>query len=152
MRAEGFKRRGGLWVGIVLWAVVLVTALGGQMRPDAPVTNFIFPQFGEDGYKEWELRGKEGRYHNDNLLEVAGMVLKVYESGENLSVRTEIRSDKALMRPQTNRANGAGHFFMKGANYVIEGRAWEWWGGENRVQVSEDVQVIFAGNLNNFLK
>ena len=122
------------------------------MLPDAPVRNFRLPMFGPEGYRIWELRGLEGRYVDENRVDVTDMTLRIFSSLDPAKVETEILSPQATMRIQQNKAEGNESITVTGDHYVIKGRKWQWDGNEHRVVIDEDVKVIFFEGLRGLLQ
>jgi len=131
-----------------------VSAAGAfaQMVPDAPVKNFRLPMFGDDGYRVWDLRGREGRYVSRDQVDVIDMRLFVFSSEQPNQVQTEIRSPKATMLIRENRAQGDESILVVGDAFQVEGQRWLWDGEANRVVIDEQVKVTFFEELSGFLQ
>jgi len=136
----------------LLFAIPAAPDLRAQMVPDAPVRNFRLPMFGEEGFRIWELRGAEGRYIDENRVDVVNMTLKVFSQLDPSKVETEILSPKATMLVRQNKAEGDESITMTGDHYIIQGRKWQWDGNEHRVVIDDQVKVIFFEGLRGLLK
>ncbi len=146
-------RRGRGWPAALLAGALLGTPLMfAQMIPDAPVKNFRLPMFGAEGHRIWELRGGEGRYVDENRVDVTDMTLRVFSSLDPAKVETEILSPKATMLIQQNKAEGDETITVTGDHYIIQGRKWQWDGNEHRVVIDEQVKVIFFEGLRGLLQ
>ena len=69
----------------LLLSLIAATHLEAQLNsivPSAPVKDFRFPQFGENGYTQWVLRGKEGIYDSAKQIRVEEMLLRLYTGDE----------------------------------------------------------------------
>ena len=122
-------------------------AVFAQMTPDAPIEHFRLPMFGENGYKEWELRGLRGHYHSEEKALVEGLELVVFSGDAAMWEENRIRSPRALIHLKESRAEGESSLFVSGPGYEIEGRNWTWDGKDRKIVVRETVRVSFAGNV-----
>jgi hypothetical protein len=141
----------------LLRAALALTLLGaasaaGQMVPDAPVLNFRLPMFGDDGYRIWDLRGREGRYVSEKQVDVSDMRLLVFSSEEPDRIQTEIQSPRATMLIRDNRACGDHTIKVIGDNFQVQGQRWLWDGDENRVVIDEQVKVTFFEELSGLIQ
>ncbi len=125
----------------------LAASISAQMRPDAPIRNFRFPVFGDDGYKLWELRGVEGRYLSETHSVILGMDLKVFSGDADLTLETRIRSPEALIDFDATTAEGNSTLYVTGAGYEIEGADWKWDGGAKRMTVGGGARVVFLDSI-----
>lgn len=131
----------------MIMGCVVVGALWGQMRPDAPILNFRFPVFGDDGFKIWELRGAEGRYLSEEDGLILGLDLKTYAGGEALRLENRIRSPQAFIHFPTATAEGNSTIFATGEQYQIEGADWRWDGKKRHLKVSGGARVILFDSI-----
>ena len=122
-------------------------SLLSQMTPDSPIQHFRLPMFGENGYKQWELRGLKGHYRGEEQALVEGLELVVFSGGEDLAVENRIRSPQALIFLDESRAEGESSLFVSGPGYEIQGRNWLWDGIDRKIVVRESVRVSFAGTV-----
>jgi hypothetical protein len=122
-------------------------ALFGQMVPDAPIQHFTLPMFGDNGYKSWELRGLKGHYLSPEQAMVEGLELVVFSGDATMLEENRIRSPKALIHFDTQRAEGESSLFVVGPGYEIQGRNWTWDGVDRKIIVREAVRVSFAGSV-----
>ncbi len=140
-------------IAAALFACAFATAFAtAQMVPDAPVINFRLPMFGDDGYRIWDLRGKQGLYVNENRVDVVDMHLLVYSKEVPNLVETEILSPRASMLIQENRAVGDQTITVLGDNFEVRGQRWSWDGDENRVVIDERVKVTFFEELSGIIQ
>lgn len=133
--------------------ILLVCLLGagtgsGRMVPDAPITHFRLPMFGENGYKSWELRGLKGIYESEDQAIVEGLELEVFSGDEQLLTENLIRSPRAVIHFDTETARGHSSLFVSGPGYQIQGRDWQWYGPNRKIVVKKQVHVSFTGSLN----
>lgn len=143
----------GLVAGLLL-CFSAVWSHGQRITPDAPVKNFKLPMFGPDGYKIWDLRGREGRYVSAEQIDVVGMILRTWGGGEAQQLELTIESTQASINPKANSAAGSDYIYIReaGNNYSIVGRKWTWEGKTDRITVSEEVRVTFNQSLGGVLK
>lgn len=134
---------------MVAVAAVMISWSGlyAQMIPDAPIRNFRLPLFGENGYKEWELRGLEGHYISEGEAGVDGLDLLIFSGDEQMELESRIRSPHALIEFEHSRASGQSSLFMTGPGFEIQGSDWIWDGKEKRLRVSRNARVIFEQQL-----
>lgn len=135
-------------------AAACLSSPAQKMTPSAPVKNFKLPMFGEDGYKIWDLQGREGHYLGRNHIKVSGMKLRTWTGKEPLRLNMTIESQSASIFPQDNRATGEEYIYILEANggYSIVGRDWEWDGNRDRILVKKDARVTFKQSMGDILK
>lgn len=121
--------------------------LSAQMMPDAPIQHFRLPMFGENGYKQWELRGLKGHYHSEEEAVVEGLELIVYSGDAAMWEENRIRSPRARIYLKDSSAEGDSSLFVTGPGYEIQGSNWSWDGPERKIVVREAVRVSFAGSV-----
>lgn len=126
---------------------LFVGGLSAQMRPDAPIRNFRFPVFGDNGYRIWELRGVEGRYLSDEESLIFGMDLKSFSGDELMTLENRIRSPEARINFPNATAEGSSTLFVTGQNYEIEGSNWKWEGKSKRMTVVDGSRVVFFDSI-----
>jgi len=114
------------------------------MTPNAPVKNFRFPRFAENGYTEWVLQGAKGIYDSEAQIRVDGMALRVYSGDERMAKELTLDSPQATIRLQENRAFSAETIEITGANFTITGTGWEWVGETKEIVVEADTVVEFT--------
>ena len=127
--------------------VCLVSALNGQMRPDAPIQNFRFPVFGENGYRLWELRGVEGRYLSEDESLIFGLDLRAFSGDAAMQLENRIRSPEARIHFPNATAQGESTLFVTGPNYEIAGTNWKWEGKAKRMTVTGGSRVVFFDTI-----
>ncbi len=129
-------------------------ALSGQrMTPDTPVREFLLPMFGPDGYKVWDLRGREGRYVAPNEIIVSGMTLRTFGSKDPANPETIIQSPIATINPEESTAEGEDLLQIQDTegHYSIIGRNWKWEGRENKITIRAEARVVFRQSLGSIL-
>ena len=129
-----------------------VNVLEARLAPDAPVLDFKLPMFGQNGYKIWELRGREGRYVNDERIDVVGMELRLFSGKADLKVHTTIESPAATMLVSQSQALGKSEIKITGNQFQIKGEDWKWTGGSRTITVDKNVRVSFRQGLAGILK
>lgn len=132
---------------LVVLAAICCAGVSAQMIPDAPIKNFRLPLFGDNGYKEWELRGLEGHYISEGEAQVDGLDLLVFSGDEEMALESRIRSPEAFIEFELSRASGQSSLFMTGPGFEIEGSDWIWEGKEKRLRVFRNARVIFEQQI-----
>jgi len=114
------------------------------MTPNAPVKNFRFPRFGENGYTEWVLQGEKGIYDSEEQIRVEQMALRVYSGDERMAKELTLDSPEATIRLKEDRAFSKKAIKIVGANFTITGTGWEWIGETKEIVVEADTVVTFT--------
>ncbi|HKK18781.1 MAG TPA: LptA/OstA family protein [Opitutales bacterium] len=114
------------------------------MTPNAPVKNFRFPRFGENGYTQWVLQGEKGIHDSQEQIRVEGMALRVYSGDERMVKELTLDSPQATIRLKENRAFSKEAIKIVGANFTITGTGWEWIGETKEIVVEADTEVEFT--------
>ncbi len=125
-----------------LWCFFCGSAFA-QIVPQEPVKNFRLPMFGENGYRNWELCGDEGRYLSAEKIEVTDMKLRIFSGDKSSQVEHNIESPKATLLVAKNIAIGEGPIRITSRSYMIEGKRWFWDGKTRSVVVSQKASVVF---------
>ncbi|TVP81006.1 MAG: hypothetical protein EA353_02480 [Puniceicoccaceae bacterium] len=125
----------------------LSVSLFGQITPNAPVQDFRFPRFGENGYTQWVLQGQQGIYDSEAQIRVEGMALRVYSGDERMAQELSLASPQATLRLQENRAFSEDAIEIVGANFTINGVGWEWSGETKEIVVKTDTVVRFTQGI-----
>lgn len=127
--------------------VLFSSSLWAQILPNAPVKNFRFPRFGENGYTQWVLQGEKGIYDSEKQIRVEGMVLRVYSGDERMVKELTLDSPQATIRLKENRAFSKESIRITGANFTISGTGWEWIGETKEIVVEADTVVEFTQSI-----
>lgn len=122
-------------------------SLVGQMTPNAPVQDFRFPRFGDNGYTEWVLQGDQGIYDSAEQIRVEGMALRVYSGDERMALELSLDSPEATLRLKGNRAFSEEAIEIIGANFRITGIGWEWSGETKEIVVKTNTFVQFTQSI-----
>ncbi len=135
---------------VLLAAVAVIPAgpLPAQMTPDAPLRNFRFPVFAEDGYKIWELQGVEGRYISEKESIILGLDLKTFSADEAMILEHRLRSPRARVFIDEIRAEGDSSIFFTGPNFTLQGENWTWHGQTRTLNVTSRARVTFNDEIN----
>ncbi len=146
-----FRRR-KIFLHCLTALCLCVACLEAQMVPDAPVHNFKLPMFADNGYKSWDLQGRQGIYVNAERIDILGMKLRVFSGDSALRLETYIESPKATVLVCRKQGAGKSEVLIKGPNYTIIGRNWTWDGNTRTIKVREAVRVTFTGEIDYLLK
>ncbi len=121
------------------------------MTPSAPVLDFKFPKFADNGFTEWIIEGGKGIYDSDEQIRIEDMALRVYSGDERMVLEMTLDSPEATVRIQENRAFSEGSIVIVGSNFKISGVGWQWDGKTKQIELHFDVLVEFSQNLGNSL-
>ncbi len=138
-----------------LYAPLLVLAgisALAQLTPDAPVLNFHLPMFAPEGHKIWDLRGAEGRQIGARRVEITEMRLLVYAQSAPRRAENIITADQAVFSIESNKAEGPGRVQVEGANFILEGKQWEWNGGQRQLKILKGGRLAIEGGLGSILE
>lgn len=140
--------------GIAFLLIAYGTTQAQKMVPDAPVSNFKLPMFGEDGYKAWDLQGEEGLYISPQELEVEKMTLRVFAEGDPITPQTVIESPSATIYPDKSEASGQQAIYIteRGGAFAIFGRDWTWNGETDTITIRRDARVTFRESLGSIIE
>jgi len=126
--------------------------LAAQMEPDAPVQDFVLPRFDDEGYRTWDLAGRQGIYVSPEQIDVLGMRLRLFKPRQPDTLDLQIESPRASIMIRENRARGDGSLLVLGSTFSLSGVDWQWSGETGTIQVERDVRVAFSENLLDILK
>ncbi len=118
-----------------------------DIAPSAPVKDFRFPRFGENGYTQWVLNGAEGIYDSEEQIRVTDMGLRVYTGDERMAVEMSLDSPAATLRLKENKAFSDSVIEIVGRNFKITGLGWTWDGTSKEIEVLEHSIVEFTQAL-----
>lgn len=121
------------------------------MLPHAPVKQFRFPRFGENGYTQWVLQGEKGIYDSEDQIRVEEMALRVYSGDERMARELSLDSPEATIRLKEDRAFADSAIEIVGANFKISGTGWEWIGARKMIVVEADTLVEFSQSIDKSL-
>lgn len=129
---------------VYILLLLVSSSLWAQMTPNAPVKNFRFPRFGENGYTQWVLQGEKGIYDSEEQIRVNEMALRVYSGDERMAKELTLDSPQATIRLKEDRAFSEKTIKIVGANFTITGTGWEWIGKTKEIVVEADTVVEFT--------
>ena len=149
-----FKRSHGLAALLVLAyglsnSVLLGFRDGGEprMTPSAPVVNFLYPRFSEEGFTQWILRGAKAYYDSEEQIRVDAMRMRLFTGDERMAVEMEMSSPAATIRLRENRAYSDAAIRIEGDRFNLAGEGWEWMGDDRRIEILRDAAVSFTDAL-----
>ena len=125
----------------------VAASLYSQMTPIAPIKNFRLPRFGDNGYTQWMLQGKQGIYDSDEQVSVKQMVMRIYSGDERMALELSMDSPEGVLRLQENRGYSESPITIVGANFKISGIGWEWSGDTKEIIVKQDTVVKFTQGI-----
>ena len=125
----------------------VTASLYSQMTPTAPIKNFRFPRFGENGYTQWMLQGEQGIYDRDEQVSVKQMAMRIYSGDERMALELSMDSPQGTLRLQENRGYSESPITIVGANFKISGIGWKWSGDTKEIIVKQDAVVKFTQGI-----
>lgn len=134
-----------------LLALVAATALG-QMKVDAPIQDFHLSFFEPDGARSWEVEGRQARYVTADLLEIDGLLLRLYDPDRKNQLTHTIRGSQATLIPSRREASGREDITVQSDNFTMEGRDWTWLGRDNRIIVRQAARLTLRDPIAPLLK
>ncbi len=117
-----------------------------RFETNAPVTDFTLPMFGANGYKIWDLAGKQGRYQSQEHIEIDELRLRVFSGDEQVRVDVTIESPHALVNAKASQARGEGFLYVQGPGYSVTGKKWYWDDKADLLEINSDVQLTFVSD------
>ena len=111
--------------------------------PSAPIKNFRFPHFGENGYTQWVLKGEEGIYDESNKIRVKQMGMRIYTGNKDMDLDLSLDSPFAVLRLNENKAQSEESITIIGGNFHITGDGWTWDGTTKEISVLNNTRVKF---------
>jgi len=142
-----------IWI-ILFFLTFNALSPGKTDLPEAPVQCFRLPIFGPNGFKRWDLTGKEGLFSPDSSqVSIEGMRLSVFDGSADLKLEATLESPSAIFYTKTKQAEGSGFLFLTTPHYTAVGHGWTWAESKNtdtyryQVCLKSDVRVVFK-NLN----
>jgi lipopolysaccharide export system protein LptA len=118
-----------------------------RMTPEAPVINFLYPRFSEDGYTQWILRGAKAHYDNEEQIRVDGMHMRLFTGDERMALEMEMKSPEATIRLRENRAFSDTTIHVEGTRFNLSGDGWTWIGNERKIEILRNAAVSFMDAL-----
>ena len=148
---QPLPHKGRQWFMCSLLLTVMTTLVYGFIIPAAPMADFHLPGFGEDGYKKWELRGKEAIYVNEDRIDIIDMQLRTFSDGYTLAVEFEISSPRATLFHQERLIQSGDDLLIEHPKYRIEGEDWMWESKAGRFVIKNNIRVVFGESLPDLL-
>lgn len=131
-----------------LCALLLAGQLQAQIAPDAPIQDFRFPMFNDEGFRVWEVRGVQGIFIDMENSEIVGLELSVFSGDERDLLSHRILSPRAHINFVERRASGPGSLFVNGPGFQVEGENWTYQGENQRIVIGNRARMTFAESLN----
>lgn len=118
-----------------------------RISPNAPVVNFLYPRFSDEGFTQWILRGAKAHYDSEEQIRVDEMRMRLFTGDERMAVEMEMSSPEATIRLQENRAFSDTAIRIEGDRFNLAGEGWEWLGEARRIEILRDAAVSFSDTL-----
>jgi len=141
-------------IGLIglIFGMPLSHIVGNQFLPSTPVVNFKIPFFGKTGFREWFLQGKEGIYISENQCDVKDLIIRTFSGNAASQLESTMTSPYATILLKENRAFGNDLIKVIAPDYTVTGNQWEWIGLEKKIQIRQNVKIIFNQSLKNVLQ
>lgn len=141
------------WI-IAATAAIAVVSLSAQKFAEVPVIDFRLPWYNEQtGIKAAELRGKEGRwFQDDRRVEITMLNLKVFDPKDSKVVEAVITSPLAIVQPDDKTVSGPGQLRVEGQSYELFGDDWTYYHETRTVVIRKDVVATFRFDVGNILE
>ena len=114
-----------------------------EVTLDAPLQDFTIPGFSKNGLPAWILKGSELHYLDHKNANVKRMNLQILTGNGDRDVETDFFSPAAKFFLKENRALGRESLRVRGNNFKITGREWQWDGNSRTVKIQKKVRVTF---------
>lgn len=123
-----------------------------QFVTSEPILNFRLPMFNDAGFKIWELSGHEGRYRDDNHIEITAVDFKIFSGDEANALQTEITTPLADVRPKDRVVHGPKSVRVVGQGFELFGEDWTYEDATKTVVVRKSVTLTLEGSIGDILK
>jgi hypothetical protein len=134
---------------LLLAAVIAAgTLLTAQMSPDAPIEDFRFPMFNDEGFKIWEVRGVQGIYIDHQTSQIIGLDLQVFTGDDEMLLTHQILSPSALIHFDRRSAAGDSSIFVTGPGFNLEGEDWSYEGSDDRITIRRKARMTLNQEIN----
>jgi len=133
-----------------LCGCLIAASLQADVEPEAEVKSFTFRKFNDQGYRLWDLSGKEAVFVSDNIIRIIQMQLSITSTEDRDD--TVLRSPNARIYVEDNAATGDGFLFLQGDGYEARGKDWEWRGVDRKIEIRQGAKVTFDNAVRNILK
>lgn len=151
MRHTRLFPRAQLFLGFLCWGALFMAysyALGnGLTQLGAPVKDFCLPNFGESGYKNWDLMGSEGVYLDADSIAVKDMQLRTFSGEKELQLEVILRSPSAIIHMAHSTAESQESIHIEGPGYSGTGMIWSWNGKMHTLFLKSKVRVVFNNTI-----
>lgn len=141
------------WGTLALMLFLGLPSLRAQkMLPDAPIIDFTLPIFSENGYKQLELSGHEGRYQGEGHILILLMNLRIFSGKADVRLQSIISSPDATFDLNSRTAWGQGTLHVQGEHYRVRGKHWLWRGELDHLHIQNGARVEFDHALGTLLR
>lgn len=135
---------------------LLGSALSAQtttrIANDAPIVNFRLPTFTPEGFRQWLVRGTEGRLISAKEIDIRELTLTVFSGDAQDRIDTMILSPAAKVLTDSQVVSGPETIRVIRDDLEASGSQWTYDHREKRVTMQRKVRVTFRAELKNFLQ
>jgi hypothetical protein len=123
-----------------------------QFFSTEPIVDFRLPMFNDEGWRTWEVRGSEGRYIDENRIEITSLDLRLLSGDASATVETAITSPLAVVHPKDRTVTGPGALRATGQGFRLYGEDWLYEHDTKTVTVRHAVVLTLDGTVGDILK
>ncbi len=139
------------WCCGVAWALAAalaspaVRAAAPALANPATLDRFMLSGgYGTDGYKGWDLEGRQTVMQSGEKVDIANLKLRLFSTVAPHPIEATIESPLAAVNPANSTAHGDDFLTIKGGTYLVTGRNWTWDGKSGTTSVGREVAVTFT--------
>lgn len=111
----------------LIFILCSLTSWAKTIPLEAPIQEFRLPIFGDNGYKRWDIEGREGHFAGESsVMKIQGMRLRVYSGNADLGLEATLESLEATLWPKKRFAEGHEYLFLTTPEYTVVGYGWSW--------------------------
>lgn len=142
--------------GLIAFAALLLStaALEGQdLMTTAPIENFKFPVFNDEGYRIWRLTGDEGLYIQGGEIKISKLTAEQYLGrGSDETPISILVTPQATLNTEDEVATGPGDIDIQSDKFQLTGEDWIWQGKQNVIIINKNVKVVLFDQIGDILK
>lgn len=119
---------------------------------NAPIVNFRVPTFTRQNHRSWLLCGSEGRYVDQNHLDITNLNLSVFSGDATERVESVFLSPSATAFINDGLIQGPGGLRLITDDFEATGEDWRYDHRQKKVSIRKNVRVVFHTGIKQFLR
>ncbi len=125
-------------------------AAAADQPANASLSGFYLPGFGMDGYKSWDIQGRDSQAASaeSTQIEISDLLLRIFSGGKNSSLEMSIKSAHATVTTANSetQVKGSDILYITGANdsYSVTGYDWVWSSSTHTISLGRSAAVTFT--------